>query len=331
MDFRVGALVEVRSEAEILATLDADGRLDRLPFMPEMLKYCGKRFRVLKSAHKTCDTIQKTGARRMDGAVHLEHLRCDGDAHGGCQAGCLLFWKEAWLRRVDDAEAREPGPSETQAVAGGSCTRETLDRATRQAAADPGGEAFSCQATELFRATAPLQWWDIRHYLWDLSTGNVGLRRFIRVMLIAGFNALQRKRGGRSCPRMTAGTLKKTPSLKLGLQAGDRVRVRSRAEIAATLDVNSKNRGLWFDVEMVPFCGRTFTVLRRVERLIDERTGRMIHLPGDCIVLDGVTCSGDLSTGRLFCPRSIYSYWREIWLGRVGPLHRAEAAPRESE
>ena len=37
---------------------------------------------------------------RMRNAVHLEGLRCDGQAHGGCQAGCLLYWKEAWLRRV---------------------------------------------------------------------------------------------------------------------------------------------------------------------------------------------------------------------------------------
>ena len=34
---RKGDLVEVRSEEEILRTLDADGKLDGLPFMPEML------------------------------------------------------------------------------------------------------------------------------------------------------------------------------------------------------------------------------------------------------------------------------------------------------
>ncbi len=25
--------------------------------------------------------------------------RCDGTAHGGCQTACLLYWKEAWLKR----------------------------------------------------------------------------------------------------------------------------------------------------------------------------------------------------------------------------------------
>src|SRR5690242_3042732 len=47
--------VEVRSRREILATLDQRGRLDGMPFMPEMFQYCGKRFRVFKRADKTCD------------------------------------------------------------------------------------------------------------------------------------------------------------------------------------------------------------------------------------------------------------------------------------
>src|SRR5262245_31995892 len=97
LNLRAGEWVEVRSVEEILATLDDQQCLDGLPFMPEMLPYCGKRFRVYKSAHKTCDTIQTFAIRRMDDAVHLDNLRCDGGAHGGCQAGCLLFWKDAWL------------------------------------------------------------------------------------------------------------------------------------------------------------------------------------------------------------------------------------------
>ena len=76
----------MRSEAEILGTLDADGRLEGLPFMPEMLPHCGKRFRVSARAYKACDTIAWKQLRRMENAVHLEELRCDGAAHGGCQA-----------------------------------------------------------------------------------------------------------------------------------------------------------------------------------------------------------------------------------------------------
>ena len=82
---RVGDWVVVRSATEIFATLDASGRLDGMPFMPEMLRYCGKPFRVGKVAHKTCDTINSSGGRRLLNTVHLEGLRCDGSAHGGCE------------------------------------------------------------------------------------------------------------------------------------------------------------------------------------------------------------------------------------------------------
>ena len=40
----------------------------------------------------------------------------------------------------------------------------------------------------------------------------------------------------------------------------------------------------------------------------------MMHFKGDCVVLEGVTCSGQ---HHQYCPRSIYPYWREIWLRRV--------------
>src|SRR5690242_7275014 len=101
LDLRVGDVVEVRSAAEIQATLDENGELDALPFMPEMLAYCGRRLTVYKVAHKACDTLKRAGMRRMDDAVHLAGVRCDGGGHGGCQAACLIYWKHAWLRKVD--------------------------------------------------------------------------------------------------------------------------------------------------------------------------------------------------------------------------------------
>src|SRR5260221_2092106 len=100
-EFRAGELVEVRSKEEILLTLDSNGRVEEMPFMPEMFRYCGRRFRVYKRAHKTCDFVNKTGIRKLPSAVHLEGLRCDGSAHGGCQGGRMCFWEETGLRRVD--------------------------------------------------------------------------------------------------------------------------------------------------------------------------------------------------------------------------------------
>jgi hypothetical protein len=101
--YRVGDLVEVCSKEEILAMLDEHGSLDGMPFMPEMLQYCGRYFRVGAVAHKTCDTERKTGkSRRLQATVHLSGLRCDGLAHGGCQAECNLFWKDEWLKPAAD-------------------------------------------------------------------------------------------------------------------------------------------------------------------------------------------------------------------------------------
>ena len=72
LDLRVGELVEVRSEQEILATLDEHGRLDGLPFMPEMLQFAGQRLRVDK--------------RDQDLRHHRQHRHVShgaGDAPGG--------------------------------------------------------------------------------------------------------------------------------------------------------------------------------------------------------------------------------------------------------
>ena len=100
--YRAGDLVEVCSKEEILATLDEQGCVDGLPFMPEMFQFCGRRFRVRAVAHKTCDTARQTAkSRRLRATVHLEDLRCDGSAHGGCEAACTLFWKDVWLKPAD--------------------------------------------------------------------------------------------------------------------------------------------------------------------------------------------------------------------------------------
>ncbi len=95
----VRTLVEIRPLQEILSTLDQNGRLDGIPFMPEMEPFCGKRLRISGHALKVCT---RSGARQLHGTVHLEDLRCDGSAHLNCQARCLLFWKEAWIRPVQD-------------------------------------------------------------------------------------------------------------------------------------------------------------------------------------------------------------------------------------
>jgi len=333
---RAGDWVEVRSAEEILATLDERGRLDALPFMPEMLHYCGKRFRVFKSAHKTCDTLGSYKNRHMNNAVHLEGLRCDGMAHGGCQAGCLLFWKENWLKRAPSSEANHnPSPEirDSASSARRGCSVEALNRATRTSAAD-GDERYRCQATDMLEATTPIRWWDVGHYARDILSRNVRPADFVRHAMtrafIAAFQSVIRLnwRGRRypQYPLIRGLAAEKTPVEVLNLKAGELVQVRSKDEIMRTINAGQKNRGLWYDEEMLPYCNKVHKVLRRVEKIIDERTGKMINIRSSCIILEGVVCSGNCSSNRLFCPRSIYPYWREIWLKRVESTDRSSQA-----
>jgi hypothetical protein len=102
--------------------------------------------------------------------------------------------------------------------------------------------------------------------------------------------------------------------LDLNLKPGEFVIVRSQDEIHATLDRNNKNRGLLFDSEMLRYCGGTFRVLKRVNQIVDERTGKTMKMKSPCIILEGVAC---VSEYHRWCPRAIYHYWREAWLRRV--------------
>lgn len=100
LNFQPGELVEVRSEKEIFATLDHEGKLQGLRFNREMRKFCGKKFRIYKRLEKIL--IETTGELRLIKipTVILEGVFCDGSAHGGCDRLCFCFWREVWLKRV---------------------------------------------------------------------------------------------------------------------------------------------------------------------------------------------------------------------------------------
>lgn len=309
---RAGEWVEVRSAEEILGTLDDTSTLDALPFMPEMLAYCGMRFPVTHEADKILDMIDKSGhrMRRMRRAAFLDDLRCDGSAHDGCQQGCKIIWKTAWLRRV---ESGEPGSGDA-AEATEAARRQLL--ATTRRPDDAGGEdpPFRCQATELLRASEPMHAWDPRPELRSLTAGNVRLGDFVLVLLVRAFNFAQKLRGGAAFPAFEASCRGRTPEESLELRPGEWVEVKSLDEIATTLDAEGRNRGMRYDREMVRFCGGRYRVRSRVDRLIDERTGNMLTLRNSCIILEGVEATGEFL--RLN-PQREYPYWREIWLRRI--------------
>lgn len=333
---RSGDWVEILDRESLLATLDVDGTDERMPFMPEMLQYCGRRFRVSKVAHKTCDPAHKTGGRSLNDCFHLENLRCDGSAHGGCQATCLIFWKGSWLRKVADgsADASLTPVVQPRSVKGRGCSEDAL-RAATHASLSP--LRYSCQATQLIHASRPLRGSNPLQYFRDWRSGNVRFRELTRGLVLAWIRALNRLPVGnritltlydrahrllvgREAPQrggvIPIGT--PTPVRELNVVPGERVRVKSYDDILATLNVQNKNRGLWFDVEMVQFCEREFRVSHRVTRILNERSGEMMEMKHSCVVLQGVQCEAQYSLGRLFCPRGITAYWREGWLERAG-------------
>jgi hypothetical protein len=319
-----GDVVEVRPPAEILASLDPTGALGAVPFMPEMLQFVGKRFTVSKRVEKICDTIGPGGSRRMRDTVFLENMRCDGSAHGGCQAECRIYWKEAWLAKVETS--RDPnGGSDEDAAA---LERVVQSNTRPQFAKDSEAGVFKCQATEAFRATemivsvvSPGQ------YVREVAGGNISIGSFLRVAMRGlywkigtrlGLDIGSRKRS----PYVKLTANDRVPEGRIGLQPGEWVEVKSAEEIGRTLNAEGSNRGLRFSPnEMIPACGRKFRVRRRIERLVDEKTGRILSFRNDCIALEGLVCAGDRSTGRWFCARELYPYWREAWLKRADPPH----------
>ncbi|MEO1529238.1 MAG: hypothetical protein AAFX06_27780 [Planctomycetota bacterium] len=291
--FSVGQWVYVRPAAEIESTLDGEQCLEGMPFMPEMRRFCGKRFRIERWATNVC--LQGVAVRfsTLDDCLILDTPRCNGEHHGGCQMGCRFFWKSRWLdadgSSVSESQDEEPIiPPVPVALLGES-------------------DEYRCQATQLGLAvrkqtTARVERLRTEHHLNGLAIGS--LASGLCTTLLARF------RGQHAGLR---GPCRRTPVTDLGLRVGEEVVVRVRSEIVATLDRNGKNRGLWFDPMMLRFCGATLAVSRRMSRFICERTGRMIELSVPSVVLDDLHCDGQT---RQFCSRGLHFFWRECWLRR---------------
>jgi len=88
----------VRSKKEILSTLDSGGKYAGLSFMPTMVKFCGKQFRVLKRIKRYY--LENRGMLRLKNTIILDGVFCDGSWTGGCDRTCICLWREKWLKRV---------------------------------------------------------------------------------------------------------------------------------------------------------------------------------------------------------------------------------------
>ena len=295
---RAGDWVQVRNLSEIIATLDSEGKLDSLPFMPEMIQFCGKQFMVAKRVEKTC--IAHTQVK-MSNAVHLTGLRCDGSAHDECQSGCLLFWREDWLKLVSTL-SNHAAPRIRNGDSG------VENKLHTRAAARDGDTTYVCQATELEKASkGPLKIWNLGQYYREIRSRNVGWCEVKHLChwLSAWFQW--------RVFRFTSNT-QTTPIVeKQAILAGDLVKIRPKEEIMGSLTKYGKHLGLAFRAEMLTFCGKRYRVLKRVEHMIDEETGKMKILKNNCLVLDSVVCRGNCT----LCPRANFHFWRDEWLEKI--------------
>ncbi|NLT36525.1 MAG: hypothetical protein GXX83_11595 [Gaiellales bacterium] len=92
--------MKVRSEDEILSTLDDSGRCMGLGFMPEQKAFCGREFRVVKIVQRIMLETNSELRTMKSPTLFLEGVFCSGEFHGNCDRSCYLFWKEPWLERV---------------------------------------------------------------------------------------------------------------------------------------------------------------------------------------------------------------------------------------
>jgi hypothetical protein len=292
--FLHGQTVQVRTALEISKTLDPNGKCDGVPFMPEMVQYCGSRARVFRHANKTC--VEGHGTRGMKDTVFLEDLRCDGSVHDGCQRNCLLFWKEAWLKPVE-----EKGQSAVLSVVSSA-----LDWLPTRL-----GDRYYCQSTELYAATFHLSRWNVWQFLEEMRHGELSVSAFLKIVYRTVMHRLFKFKEVGSL----VGTQKKGVRADLGLKRGDWVKVKETEDIRSTLDGSGRNFGLEFVPSMSEYIGGRYQVDFPIRKIILEQSGKMIRL-SNTVALKGVNCQGLCVKN---CPRSSSLYWREIWLQPASP------------
>lgn len=309
---RAGQWVEILPASEIAKTLDARGRVDGLPFMTEMRPFAGRTFQVVQRAERACVHPPQSPLPHLSDSVTLAGLRCDGSAHGGCELGCMFFWKESWLRPAAGQPAAK-APAEDRA--GQAASFGALPLSDRQ---PTEADAYACQGTELVRATTPGDplWspWQYVRYLRDRTYTPAELVGVLARIATRKVSAVLRSR--------PSGAARAPDGQVLGLQPGDWVKVKSQEQILATLDATGKLKGLAFGGDMTGTCGRTLQVHKRVHKIMDERNGHIRE------VKDTVMLSDSFCDRFLGCARGMPILWREAWLDRVEAPARPAVAER---
>jgi hypothetical protein len=252
---------------------------------------------VSRSAFKTCVDDQEM--RNVNDTVFLEEVRCDGASHAGCNRGCLIFWKTAWLKRAGAGSHN------------GHTAKKGLSEPDLATLAHRDGQFF-CQSSEILNASQPLPWWNAKQYVWDLKYNRVPVLLFARSLFIAFYNKFASRVHLRTWGAVV-GSQTSNGHKPLNLKPGELVRVKPLSQIKATLDAEGKHQNLLFGAPMTKFCGQVLQVRDRVENIVLEATPRQRKIK-DTVVLEGATCDG---VCHRLCPRQSLLFWRECWLERV--------------
>jgi hypothetical protein len=312
---RRGDIVVVRRADEIAETLEPDGTLDGLPFMPEMLRFCGQRFEVLYHVVQACVDGAYLGVHtesfvrefRKNDVVILQGVRCSGSEHDACQRGCAIFWKTAWLEKVHGSVQDGSGVSASPADAG-------LGRLPALLRTKAGPNTYFCQSSEFLKATCHMSGRRRISKCWSaVAAGNISVWGMLKRIMMWLWWKTRTKVVGEHARGTQAGT----PTLSLDLRPGELVQVKPFEAIVATLNERGRNRGLHFSGDQRPYCGGHHRVRSRLDRFIAEGTGEMKHFR-NTVTLDDVVCDSSFyAFGG--CYRCDLLYWREVWLGRVQP------------
>ena len=171
--------------------------------------------------------------------------------------------------------------------------------------------AYFCQASELFKVTNTLTRRDqLKRCVYEVRTGQCGAVEMVRRVAIWLFWRIRRRLLG----EYPHGRHTSTPTGSLDLKPGEWVEVQPMKSICETLSPKGLNRGLSFSPDMRLACGRCYRVNDRVDRIIEDGTGKMRHLQ-NTVSLEGSLCS---------CPHILHGG------PDMAPIPPAFSAPRRS-
>lgn len=100
LNLKIGETARVKTQQEIVETLDTNGKNRGLWFDPLMLRYCGTELKVSKRITTLVDEVNGVVRNLKVPSVVLEDLKCEPDKRRFCSRLLHLFWREIWLERV---------------------------------------------------------------------------------------------------------------------------------------------------------------------------------------------------------------------------------------